>query len=952
MVYVKKLVMKGFKSFAKETEVPFTNSMNVIVGPNGSGKSNITDAICFVLGRLSIKSMRAAKSTHLIFAGTKDFKPAHEASVSLVFDNTDKKFSLPENEVAIERTVRSNGQGIYKINNEVKTRQEVLELLALAGIDPYGFNIVLQGEIQSTVKMSSEDRRKVIEEVAGISIYELRKEKSLKEMEKTEEKLKEVQSILRERMNYLRNLEEERKQALKFKKLEETLKKCKASILKRKMDDKKKELSSVDERNKEKEKEKLSHKEKIQKLELKISELNGEILQINSVIQQASGVEQETLNNDISNLRANLVGLNVRKENNESKIQDLLSRRARLHEDIKKFEDDITRLRKEFPSQAKKHQELEAKKKEFQLLEEQRKLFYSIKEKLNAFKQIFEDKESQLTKNKNNVSFILEEVNRISQDLLYKEAEVCRKEISRLKQEQEATLRNIEKKEKELVEKDKNISLANLEITNAEKIKKQVSSLDICPLCKSKITAEHIKEVYKDCDDKIIFYQDRIKSLNANNLSSEISELKDKIFNLKSKLNKAELDLIKLVNVEDKKEQLKILHKEKETLELSLASMEKEKKALENKLESFDSIEEKYDKVFLEMREISSRTQDNLNTELEFKERDLEKNRMVIKQTEREEASLKEELDEILKEISKNESMLNKKSQEEHSLEARFQKLLEKKTGLDKQVNELNTSIFELRSKLAVSDNELNNIKIESARLNAEIDTLKIDLTAFEGIEIMSMPLHSLEEKLAETQAELASVGSVNLRALEVYDKMKQEYEEVAKKAEILEMEKLEIIKIIDEIDKKKKKTFVKTLYAVNELFNRNFTQLSSKGQVSLELENEQEPFAAGLDIVVKVGKGKYFDVTSLSGGEQTLVALSLIFAIQEYKPYAFYIFDEVDAALDKRNSEKLASLVKRYMKSGQYIIVTHNDAIITESSTLYGVSMQEGVSKILSLEI
>jgi len=89
-----------------------------------------------------------------------------------------------------------------------------------------------------------------------------------------------------------------------------------------------------------------------------------------------------------------------------------------------------------------------------------------------------------------------------------------------------------------------------------------------------------------------------------------------------------------------------------------------------------------------------------------------------------------------------------------------------------------------------------------------------------------------------------------------------------------------------------------------------------------------------------------------LSGGEQTLIALSLIFAIQEYKPYSFYIFDEIDAALDKRNSERLALLIKKYMNIGQYIIVTHNDAIITESTTLYGVSMHEGVSKVLSLEV
>jgi len=135
-------------------------------------------------------------------------------------------------------------------------------------------------------------------------------------------------------------------------------------------------------------------------------------------------------------------------------------------------------------------------------------------------------------------------------------------------------------------------------------------------------------------------------------------------------------------------------------------------------------------------------------------------------------------------------------------------------------------------------------------------------------------------------------------------------------------------------------------------LFSRNFAQLSTKGQVFLDIQNKEEIFEGGLNIIVRVRKGKYFDVTSLSGGEQTLVSLSLLFAIQEYKPYCFYIFDEVDAALDKRNSERLATLIKKYMKTGQYIIVTHNDAIITESTLLYGVSMQDGISKILSLEV
>jgi chromosome segregation protein len=190
------------------------------------------------------------------------------------------------------------------------------------------------------------------------------------------------------------------------------------------------------------------------------------------------------------------------------------------------------------------------------------------------------------------------------------------------------------------------------------------------------------------------------------------------------------------------------------------------------------------------------------------------------------------------------------------------------------------------------------------------------------------------------------------MRALEVYEEVKKEYDKVQDKVNILQKEKEEIIKIVEEIDKKKKKTFMKTFNAINELFTQNFTQLSSKGQAYLEIENKEDVFAGGITIVVKLAKGKYFDVSSLSGGEQTLVALSLLFAIQEYKPYHFYIFDEIDAALDKRNSERLAALLEKHMQRGQYIVVTHNDAIIINSHVLYGVSMYEGISKVLSLKV
>ena len=127
---------------------------------------------------------------------------------------------------------------------------------------------------------------------------------------------------------------------------------------------------------------------------------------------------------------------------------------------------------------------------------------------------------------------------------------------------------------------------------------------------------------------------------------------------------------------------------------------------------------------------------------------------------------------------------------------------------------------------------------------------------------------------------------------------------------------------------------------------------LSTKGNACLRLENEEKPFDAGMDIRIRIKGQRFMDIRSLSGGEKTMAALAFIFAIQEFNPAPFYLLDEVDAALDKHNSEKLSKLIWKYSKGEQYIVISHNDNIITEAQQIYGVSMQEGISKVVSLKV
>lgn len=952
MSYIKKLVMHGFKSFVRETEIPFTPGINVVLGPNGSGKSNISDALCFVLGRLSIKSMRAAKAKNLIFLGTKEVSPAKEAMVKIVFDNSDRAFSIDQNEIAIKRIVRRNGQSIYKINNETKTRQEVLSLLAQAGIDPNGFNIILQGEIQNFVRMHTEERRKIIEEVSGISIYEARKQKSLKELEKTEEKLKEVMAILKERTSYLNNLEKERQQALRFKKLEKDVKIYKASILHIDLTKKNKELENINLEISKKNKEIEKIKNVITNFETAINNFKSKIDSINSTIEKSTGLEQEKLNQEIANLRAELAGLKVKLENHENKLLKISKQKEEFQQLIRNIELSIKELQEESPTLVKNEKEIKLKKQELEKLEDQRKKFYMLKSELKSIGERLKDKSSLLQNYTNESDFLLKQIRSISLELFDKKTDEKRlEELKFALAEKKQFLENLNKKEIEL----EKVSYTNeYEIDKQNKLMEKISKMDICPLCKNKITKDHVNSINQETFPKINFLKKQIEE-SDNNLSEVYKKkeiIKQDIEQISLEISKRDSDLIKLSNINEKKDQIKALHEKIEKLKQEVLGLQRKGKILEEKFSENSNIEQKYETVRMEIQEISFKTEENVNSEISFKQRELERLKISLKQFLRDEEDLNEELLIFKETLKEKEELLERKKQQEEELSKKFQKLILEREAFQKKIRENESANLINQNTIHNIEQEANNFKIEKAKVNAEIENLETEILEFPNAEIIRINKEALIQKLNKAKEILSSMGTVNLRSLEVYDSIKKEYDAINEKAGIIEKEKQGIYRIINEVDIKKKKVFLETLNSLNEIFSRNFSQLSTKGQVSLELENPKSPFEAGVNIVVKTGHGKYFDVTSLSGGEQTLVALSLIFAIQELSPYCFYILDEIDAALDKRNSERLAGLLRKYMQKGQYIVITHNDEIIVNATNLYGISMHDGISKIISLRV
>ena len=222
-MYLKELRAYGFKSFADKTRVEFCKNVNGIVGPNGSVKSNIVDAVRWVLGEQSMKSLRGDSSLDVIFSGSESRKPLNSASVSLIFDNTDKTLPIDFDEVAIKRMAFRTGENEYYINNERVRLKDIIELLSDSGTAKESFNIISQGKIDEILSNKPEDRRVIFEEAAGVLKYKRRKEEALRKLDRTNQNLNRVNDIILELEGNVVPLEEASKRAIRYKDIKDKL---------------------------------------------------------------------------------------------------------------------------------------------------------------------------------------------------------------------------------------------------------------------------------------------------------------------------------------------------------------------------------------------------------------------------------------------------------------------------------------------------------------------------------------------------------------------------------------------------------------------------------------------------------------------------------------------------------------------------------------------------------
>ncbi len=271
--------------------------------------------------------------------------------------------------------------------------------------------------------------------------------------------------------------------------------------------------------------------------------------------------------------------------------------------------------------------------------------------------------------------------------------------------------------------------------------------------------------------------------------------------------------------------------------------------------------------------------------------------------------------------------------------------------ALDKQLSDMSFERGTIMQKVERLSSEIIELEGRMMQSQTRLSDIKAELVNYAGAEaVEGRSAEQMAEDLAKAKAKVDSLGAVNLKAPEVYEAKKRDVDEAQGKLSVLDSEKASILAMIDEIEAKKLAVFMETFNAVNENFKGLYEHVFG-GEATIRLSSMKSPFESGLMFDIRSGRSSKNPV-SLSGGEKSLVMLTLLFAIQMRNPMAFYIFDEIDTALDKENSKKLSKLIKELASRSQFIVVSHNDPLITSADTAIGVMNDGKESKAVGIQM
>ena len=975
-MYLKSLKAHGFKSFADKTNLEFEKGINGIVGPNGSGKSNVVDAIRWVLGEQSVKSLRGdGTMTDVIFSGSKSRNAMNVASVSLTFDNTDHYLPLEYDEVEIKRRVYKDGTNEYFLNGERVRLKDLTNLLLDSGIAKESFNIISQGKIESIISSKPADRRIIFEEASGVLKYKRRKEEAIKKLDKTHDNKKRINDILKELEDRLTPLKEARDKALEYNTVTKKLENLEIALITE-------DITNIN----------FDYQNSKDKIDI----LNDEVLKLMTTGNQ-NEAKIEKYKNDITSLDKQIKVMQEKVLELTTLAERLNSKKILINERQKNKTEDI-----------KLHQNiLDLKEKELTTknnLEEIKGSLKHLNDEINKLQEKIyteENNQTKIKKDKNDLEIRLTNLLRESNNLEFK--------IENLQNSIEnggalplpvrsvlnnPKLRGIHNALGNLIETDEKYALAittslgyntNNIIVDDEKAAKEainylktIGRATFFPLniIKPKyIDNETLNKIkgnngYVDIASNLVKYNSKYTNIILNQLGNIVVTKNidaatniSKLINNRYRIVTLDGEIIHIGGsmTGGKQNKTRNIISDKYELENNLKHKDlllSKTKEIENQINEIDySLKASEDKIYL------------LNKEKRLKEDEINTKQAKIN-------NLKIELEQITFDISSNNKILNGGlSDEEEEILDKYYAALKTKTEAEQELSSLNREKQSLNEALedfeaslkkentlySSKSNELKDLEIKASRLEVKLDNLLNTLTdtysmtyekAKENYKL-DIDFNQAKSEVNKLKKKVKDLGIVNLTAPEEYEEVNERYTFLNKQIEDLNQAENTLLEIIDEMDKVMISEFSSTFKTISTNFSETFRELFKGGHAELKLTEPNNILETGVEIVASPPGKKLSSITLLSGGEKTLTAISLLFAIIKSKPSPFCVLDEVEAALDEANVDTFGQYIQNLKNKSQFIIITHKKKTMEYADILYGITMQEsGVSKLVSVKL
>ena len=996
-MYLRALEISGFKSFPERTRLTFERDITAIVGPNGSGKSNISDAILWVMGEQSSRTLRGGKMQDVIFGGTAKRPSMGVAQVSLILDNSAGIFDVDAEEVTITRKYYRSGESEYYINRQQVRLRDVNELLMDTGLGRDGYSIIGQGRIAEIVSGKSAERREVLEEAAGISRYRYRKEEAERRLARTDENLLRINDKIEELELQVKPLKEQAEVAKRYLTLRDELRVAEVSLWMSDLDTLREQSGTLE----------SEYNETKAALEAAKRELQGLYSRSEVLTERmrAKDVEAEARRSELSGAQSRIAEQEARAAALQSRIESSEQNAARMRTEMSELTGRVQEIQGQIEAGRARIAEIDAQKKK-------------LEEDAQSAKNVAEGRRMRIANRERELSELSDELTKQIVELRSTDSRInMLEEMERdyegfggavkavMREAKRGALRGVHGTVSELLRTDEHTALAietalgaaiqNVVVDTQNDGKRAIEflqrrnagratflpldairggRLDAIPggdegclgLAVDLIEFEaKYKNVFENLLGRTLIAEtltDAIAISRRNGGRVKIVTLDGQVMNAGGSMTGGSAG--KNAGILSRRSELEKLQAGRGRLarrrdELTSRTDEL-KRTLTAARYELDVATQEIQTINNELASLAAERRTTENAAGQFEALmagltgDSAAREKAISDVLAAADSYRRELDEVRSAIDALNAEADKiRASISEATSSRLE-VEGERTRTDKAAQEKNAAILDLERALARAEQKKLSAEMEEKQLTDKLwDGYELSHSAAEAIRQPVESRPKAARRISELRREMTSLGNPNIGAIDEYARVSERYEFLAGQRDDVEKAKNELLGIITDITGEMRSIFSREFTAINESFKETFTELFGGGSAELTITPADDVLGGDIDIRVQPPGKAGTTLTLLSGGEMAFVAIALYFAIIKIRPTPFCVMDEIEAALDEANVNRFASHMRELADKTQFIVITHRRGTMEEADRLYGVTMQEkGVSKVIELDL